>query len=196
MFAIVKKEIRSFFAGASAYLIGAVFLVLNGCVLFVLPTPYNLFDSGFAAMDGFFEWMPLVFLFLIPALCMRSFAEEKKAGTLESLLTRPVSEAAIVGGKWLAAGILLLLFLLPAFLYRYCMAELATPPGNIDRAAFWGAFIGVWLLGAVFISIGLFLSACTRNQMMAFILSAAACAVFYWGFDALSRLPLLGRIDL
>lgn len=196
MFAIVKKEIRSFFAGASAYLIGAVFLVLNGCVLFVLPTPYNLFDSGFAAMDGFFEWMPLVLLFLIPALCMRSFAEEKKAGTLESLLTRPVSEAAIVGGKWLAVGILLLQFLLPAFLYRYCMAELATPPGNIDRAAFWGAFIGVWLLGAVFISIGLFLSACTRNQMMAFILSAAACAVFYWGFDALSRLPLLGRIDL
>lgn len=196
MFAIVKKEIRSFFAGPSAYLIGAVFLVLNVCVLFILPTPYNLFDSGFAALDGFFEWMPLVFLFLIPALCMRSFSEERKTGTLESLLTRPVPEAAIVGGKWLAVFALLILFLLPAFLYRYCLSELATPPGNIDRAAFWGAWVGVLLLGAVFISIGLCLSACTRNQMMAFILSVAACAVFYWGFNALSRLPLFGRFDL
>lgn len=196
MFAIVKKEIRSFFAGPSAYLTGTVFLVLNACVLFILPTPYNLFDSGFAAMDGFFEWMPLVFLFLIPALCMRGFAEEKKTGTLETLLTRPVPEAAIVGGKWLSVFILLVLFLLPAFLYRYCLSELATPPGNIDRAAFWGAFVGVLLLGSVFISIGLCLSACTRSQMMAFILSAAACAVFYWGFDALARLPLFGRFDL
>lgn len=143
MFAIVKKEIRSFFAGPSAYLTGTVFLVLNACVLFILPTPYNLFDSGFAAMDGFFEWMPLVFLFLIPALCMRGFAEEKKTGTLETLLTRPVSEAAIVGGKWLAVFILLVLFLLPAFLYRYCLSELATPPGNIDRAAFWLSLIHI-----------------------------------------------------
>ncbi|MDE7148871.1 MAG: gliding motility-associated ABC transporter substrate-binding protein GldG [Bacteroidales bacterium] len=196
MFAIVKKEIRAFFAGPSAYLTGAVFLVLNVCVLFILPPPYNLFDSGFAAMDGFFEWMPFIFLFLIPALCMRGFAEEKKTGTLESLLTRPVPEAAIVGGKWLAVFILLLLFLLPAFLYRFCLSELASPPGNIDKAAFWGAFVGVLLLGAVFISISLCLSACTRNQMMAFILSAAACALFYRGFDALSRLPLFGRADL
>lgn len=196
MFALVKKEIRAFFAGPSAYLIGTVYLVLNACVLFILPTPYNLFDSGFATMDGFFEWMPLVFLFLLPALCMRSFAEEKKSGTLESLLTRPVSEAAIVGGKGLGILFILILFLLPSFLYLYCLSSLAMPAGNIDRAAFWGALVGVILLGTVFIAIGLFLSACTRNQMMAFILSVVVCATFYWGFDALSRLPLFGRIDL
>ena len=196
MFAIIKKEIRSFFAGVSAYLIGTVFIVLSTCVLFVLPTPYNLFDNGFAALDGFFEWMPLVFLFLIPALCMRSFAEEQKSGTLETLLTRPVSEAAIAGGKYLAAFALLLLFLLPAFLYRYCLSELAVPVGNIDKAAFWGALLGVVMLGGVFIAIGLCLSSCTRNQMMAFVLSVAACAVLYWGFDALSRLPFFGRRDM
>lgn len=196
MISLIKKEIRLFFCGPSAYLIGAIFFVVNACVLFILPNQYNLFDSGFASLSGFFEWMPLVFLFLIPALCMRSFSEEKKSGTLESLLTRPISDMAVVAGKWISIFIILLILLLPAFLYRYSISFLAAPVGNIDIAAFWGAFMGTILLGAASISVSIFMSACTRNQMIAFISSVVVCAAAFWGFEAVSRLPFFGRFDL
>ena len=188
MCSLLRKEIRLFFSGPLAYLILFVFFAVNALVLFVLPTEYNLFDSGYATLDAFFAWTPLVFLFLIPALCMRSFAEEKKSGTMELLLTRPLSDFQIVCAKYGAGFLLMTVSLLPVFIYLYTVSSLAAPVGNVDMGAFWGALMGLLLLGAAFIAVCVCMSSFTENQVVAFILSVAACTFLYRGFDLLGAM--------
>ena len=185
MISLLKKEIRLFFSGPLAYLALVVFFTANALMLFVLPTGFNIFDAGYASLDAFFAWMPLVFLFLIPAICMRSFAEEKKTGTMEVLLTRPLSDFSIVMAKYGACFLLMFLSLLPTFAYLHTVSALALPQGNIDYGAFWGAYVGLLLVGAAFTAVCLFMSALTDNQVVAFVLSVVACAVLYQGFELL-----------
>src|SRR4249920_2080548 len=157
MLAIFRKELTSFFSSLIGYISIAVFLILIGLVMWVFPN--NALDFGYANLDILFDNAPLVFMLLIPAVTMRLFSEEKKAGTIEIIATRPVTELQIILGKYFAALLLVIIALIPTLLYYYTISQLASPVGNLDVGAIRGSYIGLILLSAVFVSIGLFASA-------------------------------------
>ena len=168
-----------------------LFLVGNGLFLWVFRGGYNILDSGFADLGPFFELAPWIFLFLIPAITMKSFSEEYKQGTLELLLTRPITKWQLVLGKYL--GILALIFfaLLPTLLYVLTIHELGMPEGNLDSGAIIGSYIGLILLASCYSAIGIFASSTTQNQIVAFILGVFLCFFFYFAFEAMADLNLL-----
>ena len=187
MYSIFKKELHAFFSNATGYIVIGLFLLITGLLLWVVPGEYNVPDSGYANVDGLFYLAPWLFLFLCPAVTMRLFAEERQAGTWELLTTRPVSRARIVLGKYLAGWVLVCLALVPTVVYYgsvWCMAE---PVGNVDAGAFWGSFIGLLFLSAVYAAIGTFASSLSRNQVVAFIVALALCFFFYYGFEVTGR---------
>jgi ABC-2 type transport system permease protein len=186
MFAILKKEIRSFFSSAIGYLVLAVFLLINGLFLWLFKTEFNILDYGFADLSPFFLLAPWILLFLIPAVCMRSFSDEKKQGTLELLLTKPVSLLKIVLGKYLGAFTLIVLALIPTLLYVYTIHLLGNPIGNFDSGSVLGSYFGLLFLISSYTSIGVFASSVTDNQIVAFILAVAICLFFYFGFNGLA----------
>lgn len=188
MYFLLRKEIQGFFSSLTGYLVIVVFLAVTGLCLWVFPGVLNIPENGYASLDSLFYIAPWVFLFLVPAITMRSFAEETKSGTIELLLTKPVSEWSIALAKLLAAVALIVLALLPCIVYIISVWRLGNPPGNLDTGATYGALIGLLLLGSIYAAIGTFTSALTDNQVVAFIISAALCFVFYEGFDALSGL--------
>lgn len=185
MFSIFKKEIRSFFGSLIAYLVIAVFLLGISLFMWVFPNS-NVLDYGYADMDTLFSMSPYIFLFLIPAITMRSFAEERKTGTIELLFTRPLQVYEIVLGKYLACFCLVLFALLPTLLYYYSVYQLGNPVGNVDTAGMVGSYFGLVLLGAVFTAIGVCASAFTKDQIISFILAFFLCFVFYQGFSSLA----------
>ena len=168
-----------------------LFLVGNGLFLWVFRGGYNILDSGFADLGPFFELAPWIFLFLIPAITMKSFSEEYKQRTLELLLTRPITKWQLVLGKYL--GILALIFfaLLPTLLYVLTIHELGMPEGNLDSGAIIGSYIGLILLASCYSAIGIFASSTTQNQIVAFILGVFLCFFFYFVFEAMADLNLL-----
>ena len=185
MFAIFKKELRAYLSSLIAYMVIVVFLVGVGVFMWVFPD-YNLLDYGFADMETLFMLGPYIFLFLIPAITMRSFAEEKKAGTMEFLFTKPLTDWDIILGKYFASLSLVFLALLPTLFYYYAIYQLGNPIGNIDSQGTFASYIGLFLLAAVFTAIGIFASALTENQIVAFILAIFFCFVLYQGFSALA----------
>lgn len=195
MYTLLKKEIRSFLSSLIGYITITVFLLVIGLFLWVLQTDSNILDSGYANIDGLFIIAPWVFLFLIPAITMRSFADEKKAGTIELLLTRPLTDLQIIIAKYSAGFILVLFSLLPTLIYYYSVNKLGSPAGNIDTGGMWGSYIGLLFLGAAFVSIGIFASAITDNQVVSFILALFLCFFIYIGFDYLGSFALFGKID-
>jgi ABC-2 type transport system permease protein len=195
MFTLLKKEIRSFLSSLIGYITIVVFLLVMGLFLWVLQTDSNIIDNGYANIDGLFIIAPWVFLFLIPAITMRSFADEKKAGTIELLLTRPLTDLQIIVAKYLAGFILVLFSLLPTLVYYYSVHKLGNPVGNIDTGGMWGSYIGLLFLGGAFVSIGIFASAITDNQVVSFILALFLCFFIYTGFDFISSFSLFGKID-
>lgn len=194
MFSILRKEINSFLSSLIAYIVIAVFLVTIGLLMWVFPES-NVLDYGFADMQTLFSMAPWVFLFLIPAITMRTFAEEKKAGTIELLLTRPVTDLQIILGKYFASLLLALFALLPTLVYYYTIYELGQPKGNIDSAAVVGSYIGLIFLAGVFASIGVFASAITENQIVAFIIAVFLCFILYSGFDSIASINIWGRLS-
>lgn len=195
MIALWKKELLTFFSSLTGSLVIAVFLVLNGLFLWIIPGNLNILYGGYANLDGLFYLAPWLYLFLVPAITMRLFADEKKSGTIELLLTRPLTDWQVVGGKFLAGFSLVVLSLLPTFIYFYSVMQLAVPVGNVDTGAVWGSYIGLVLLAGAYVAIGLFTSAITENQIVAFVLGALVAFFFYSGFDALASVPVLDRID-
>ena len=194
MWSICKKELKQFFSNLTGYIAIILFLLVNGLFLFVLKDS-NIFDFGYASLDKFFELAPWVLLFLVPALTMRSFSEEFRGGTFETLVTRPLSRRQIVIGKYLSVLIILIIVILPTIIYVITIQSLSTQ-GSIDTGGIAGSYIGLFLLGAVFSAIGVCLSSLTQNAVVAFLLSAFACLVLYFGFSALSRLSFLsGGMD-
>lgn len=147
---------------------------------------FNVFDSGFANIDSLFIITPWVYMFLVPAITMRLFAEEKKSGTIELLLTRPLTELQVILAKYFAGLILVLFSILPTLLYYLCVYELSAPKGNVDNGAIWGSYIGLLFLGGGFIAIGLFASALTDNQVVAFVIALFLCFICYTGFESIS----------
>lgn len=186
MFAILKKEIQSFFTSPIGYLVIAIFLLTNGLFLWVFKSEFNVLDYGFADLSSFFFLAPWILLFLIPAVCMRSFSDEKKQGTLELLLTKPISHTNIVLGKYLGAFVLILIALLPTLLYVYTVHQLGNPIGNLDTGSTIGSYFGLLFLIAAYTSIGIFASIITDNQIVAFITAIAISFFFYYGFDAIA----------
>ena len=156
MFALFLKEIRSFLSSLIGYIVITVFLIVLGLFLWVFPTDFNILDYGYANVDGLFIIAPFVFLFLVPAVTMRSFSEEQKSGTLELLFTRPLSDMQIIFAKYLAGLALIVFSLIPTIIYFISVWYLGLPQGNIDAGGFWGSFIGLLFLGATFVSIGVF----------------------------------------
>jgi len=182
------KEIQSFFSSLTGYLVIAVFLAVTGLCLWVFPGMLNIPESGYASLESLFFIAPWVFLFLVPAITMRSFAEEIKTGTIELLLTKPISEWRLSLAKFLAAATLVLIALAPCVVYIISVWQLGNPPGNLDTGATYGAMIGLILLGATYAAIGTFASSLTDNQIIAFIVAALTSFVFFEGFDALAKL--------
>lgn len=196
MYALYKKELGSFFSSLIGYLTIFVFLLLNGLMLWVFRSDFNILDYGFADLSPFFLVSPFLFLFLIPAITMRMFAEEKRAGTMELLLTKPLPDATIIVAKFLAGLTLVFLALLPTIVYYITIYHIAVPVGNIDSGAVFGSYIGLLMLAAVFVSIGLFASAITKNQIVAFIVAIVLCFFCYLGFEILYQMDIFGNLNL
>lgn len=194
MLSICKKELHQFFSSLTGYIAIILFLLVNGFFLFVLKDS-NIFDFGYASLDKFFELAPWIFIFLVPALAMRSLAEEFKTGTFEILQTKPLSKWQIVTGKYFSILIVLLFVIVPTFIYIFTIKMLSAT-GNIDSGGITGSYIGLFLLAAVFAAISLCCSSFTNNAVVAFLVSAFVCLILYFGFNAISKLPLfLGKAD-
>ena len=187
MFAILKKEINSFFASPIGYLVIGVFLLLNSLFLWVFKGEFNILDYGFADLSAFFLLAPWILMFLIPAVTMRSFADEKKQGTLELLLTKPISHLNIVLGKYFGASILILISLTPTLLYVFTVYQLGNPVGNLDMGSTLGSYFGLLFLIAAYTAIGIFTSSLSDNQIVAFIIAVVLCLLFYIGFEGISE---------
>lgn len=185
MKAILLREIKSFFGSPVGYLVIAIFLLLNGLFLWVFEGDYNILNSGFADMSPFFTIAPWILIFLIPAVTMRSFSDEKKQGTLELLLTKPLSLWQIVNGKFLGAMLLIVIAIIPTLIYVYVISSLGMPEGNIDLGSTMGSYFGLMFLIAAYSAIGIFTSTLSENQIVAFILSVFLCFFFYFAFDGL-----------
>lgn len=194
MFSIAKKELHQFFSSLTGYITIVLFLLVNALYLFVLKDS-NIFDFGYATLVNFFELAPWVFIFLIPALAMRSFSDEFKSGTFETLQTRPLTQWQIVWGKYFSIIVVLLIALLPTLLYVFTINSLSSA-GGIDTGGITGSYIGLCLLAAVFAAISIWCSSLTSNSVIAFLVSAFACLILYFGFGAISKLPVFsGNAD-
>lgn len=195
MLSIFRKEINGFFSTLTGYVVIIVFLLINSLFMWVFPGEWNILDSGYAGLDTLFFISPWVFLFLVPAVTMRMIAEEKRLGTIELLYSKPVTERGIVYGKFIAAVSLVLLALIPGIIYYISVVHLGEIPGNIDKGGTLGAVIGLFFLGVVYASAGIFASSLTDNQVIAFIVSVLFCFFLFMGFDLVAYLPGLKNID-
>lgn len=186
---IIYKEFRAFFYSPTGYVVLAVFLLMTGLFTWVFPQT-SIPDGGFASLEALFGIAPYLFMFLVPAITMRTFAEEKRAGTLELLFTRPITDLGVITGKQLACWLLAVFALLPTWTYYFSVYQLGLPEGNIDTAAVVGSYVGLLLLSALFTSIGVLASSLTDSQMVAFLLSVALCYLLYDGFALIASVNL------
>ena len=186
MKSIVLREIKSFFGSPIGYLVIAIFLIINGLFLWVFGGEYNILNTGFADLTPFFTLAPWILIFLIPAVTMRSFSDEKKQGTLELLLTKPLSIWQIVNGKFLGALLLIVMAIIPTFIYVAVISSLGMPEGNLDMGSTIGSYFGLLFLIGAYSAIGIFTSTLSDNQIVAFIVAVFLCFFFYFGFEGLA----------
>jgi ABC-2 type transport system permease protein len=193
MKAILFKEFQSFFGSPIGYLVIAIFLLLSGLFLWVFEGDYNILNSGFSDMTPFFTIAPWIMLFLIPAVTMRSFSDEKKQGTMELLLTKPLSLWEIVNGKFLGSFLLLIIAIIPTLVYVKVIYDLGLPEGNIDFGSTLGSYFGLLFLMATYTAIGIFTSTLSDNQIVSFIVSVFLCFILYFGFQGISTYSFFGN---
>ena len=195
MKSIVLREIKSFFGSPIGYLVIAIFLLINGLFLWVFEGEYNILKTGFADLTPFFTLAPWILIFLIPAVTMRSFSDEKKQGTLELLLTKPLSIWQIVNGKFLGALLLIVMAIIPTFIYVWTIYGLGMPEGNIDMGSTIGSYFGLLFLISAYSAIGIFTSTLSENQIVAFIIAVFLCFFLYFGFEGLATvLPNISNL--
>ncbi|MCB9361450.1 MAG: gliding motility-associated ABC transporter permease subunit GldF [Flavobacteriales bacterium] len=195
MLTLINKEIRSFLGSLIGYIVIAVFLTTISLFLWIFPGETNILNAGYSTIAPLFYIAPWVFMFLIPAITMRLFAEESRTGTIELLLTKPLTDFQIVLAKYIAGFSLVLFSLLPTLVYFYSVYNLGAPIGNIDVGGTIGSYFGLLFLGSVFVAIGVFASAITNNQIISFIVAVFLCFFCFIGFESISSLQLLGPID-
>jgi ABC-2 type transport system permease protein len=196
MLVLLRKEISSFLSSLIGYIVIIIFLIINSLFLWVLPLEFNVLEFGYANLDGLFSLAPFIFLFLVPAITMRSFAEEKKTGTIEWLVTKPLSDTQIILAKYFASVLLVLFSLLPTLVYYYSVHQLGYPVGNLDSGGIWGSYIGLFFLASAFVAIGIFASSLSDNQILSLILAVFLSAFAYGGFQLIHNLSLFGDFDL
>lgn len=187
MWIICKKEWQQFFSSLTGYIALAVFLLINGLVLFVFPDT-SIFEFGYASLAGFFSFVPWILLLIVPTITMRSFSDEYRLGNFEILRTLPLTPGQLVWGKFWGAILIVFCAIFPTIIYAVSLQALSVT-GGIDLGATIGSYIGLLLLGAVFTAIGIFTSSYTNNTVVAFIAGAFVCFLLYNGFDAVSKLP-------
>ncbi len=195
MTAIFKKELWSFFANWSAWLIIAGFSIIGTLFLFFFENDANIFDIGTASLQSYFSLMPWLFMFLIPAITMRTLAEEEQSGTLQWLFSQPLTISQIVIGKFFAVATVGLLCLLPSLMYLFTISTLGMPAGNYDHGATLGSYFGLLILMTTFSSVGILASALTKNQITAYLLGVFICFILYFGIEQLASYKLLGGAD-
>jgi ABC-2 type transport system permease protein len=183
---MITKELHSYFSSPIGYLVIVLFLIFNGLFLFVFKTDFNIFNAGFADLNSFFYLSPWLFVLLIPALTMRSFSDEIQAGTIEILKTKPISDWQIVLSKFLSSLTLIFIMLLLSLSYVYTVYQLGNPIGNINFASTFGSYLGLLLIASSFISIGLFTSTLSNNQIIAFLLAVFVSFLLFYGFEFIS----------
>jgi len=196
MLSLLRKEIQAFLGSLIGYIVIIVFLTIIGLIMWVFPGDMNILNNEYASLGPLFNIAPWVFMFLIPAVTMRLFADENKSGTIELLLTKPLTDLQIIGAKYLAGFILVLFSLLPTLVYFLTIYQLGAPVGNLDVGGMWGSYLGLLFLASGFVAIGLFASSLTDNQVIAFIIAVFISFFVYIGFDFISSLDLFGSVDL
>lgn len=196
MLAILKKELNLFFATPIGYLVIAMFLLINGLFLWVFKSDFNILNAGFADLNNFFYITPWFFIFIIPAITMRTFSDEIRLGTIEIIKTKPVSGWDIILGKYLGSLLLILIALLPTLSYVYTINQLAATPESLDYGSVIGSYVGLLFLASAITAIGLFTSTLSNNQIVAFILGVLLSLFVFYGFEALSELDLFKDFDL
>lgn len=194
MKSILLREIKSFFGSVMGYLVIVVFLVLNGLFLWGLNTEFNILQSGFSDMSPFFKLSPWILLFLIPAVTMKSFSEELKQGTIELLLTKPLTVWQIVLGKFMGAFVLFCIAILPTVFYVLVLSEFSLAAMELDYGNIMGSYFGLLFLASAYTSIGVFSSVLSENQIVAFIIAVLLCLFFFVGLEELSK--VLGNSGL
>lgn len=195
MLALLRKEIRSFLSSLIGYIVMAVFLLLMGLFMWIFPGEWNTLNTGIASLDTLFVMAPWVFMFLIPAITMRSFAEERRTGTMELLLTRPLTDFQIVLAKYLGGLSLVAISLLPTLIYFFTVWFTGETTGNIDTGATWGSYIGLLFLGSAYVGIGIFASSLTSNQIVSFLIAVFLCFFMYTGFESIASFGSFGSLD-
>jgi ABC-2 type transport system permease protein len=195
MYAVFKRELFSFFNSQIAYITIGIFLVACTLLLWFFPDT-SILDYGYAELNGFFSLVPFLFMFLIPAITMRSFAEERREGTYVLLATKPLTDLQIILAKYFACVVLMLFALAPTLIYYYSIYQLGFPKGNIDTGAVIGSYLGLFLLGSTFTAIGIFTSSFTKNQVVAFAVAVFLCFFSFSGFDSLSKIFELETIGI
>lgn len=195
MFALLKKELVSFFASITGYVVIIFFLAFNSLLLWIIPGPFNILDVGYATLDSFFTLAPWIFLFLVPAITMKMFSEEKKTGTIDTIFAKPISDLSIVIAKFLTGIILVAFSLLPTLIYFLTILIISNPAGNVDIGAIVGSYIGLFFLAGIYVSIGIFASSLTDNQIIAFLLGAIISFVFFFAFDSITMVPVLKPVS-
>lgn len=193
MKAILKKELNSFFSTPIGYLVIAVFLSANGLFLWVFDGDFNILNAGFADLNSFFYLAPWIFIFLIPAITMRTFSDEYNSGTIELLKTKPISNWQIIFGKYFASLLLIIFALIPTLIYVYSISKLGNPTGNFDFGSMLGSYFGLLFLVGTYTAIGLFSSTLSNNQIVAFIIAICISFFLFYGFEAMSS--LFGKLD-
>jgi ABC-2 type transport system permease protein len=196
MYSLFKKELNTFLSSLTGYLIILVFLLANGLLMWGVSSEYNVFDTGYAQMDSLFILAPILFLIFIPAVTMRLFADEHKEGTIELLLTKPLSDLQIVLAKYFAGLILVLLSIAPTFIYYFSIYQLGETAGNLDSAGIFGSYLGLFFLASGFVAIGTFASALSQNQIVSFVIAILLSTFFYLGWDVLASGISNGKIEL
>jgi ABC-2 type transport system permease protein len=195
MLQLLKKEINSFFSSLIGYIVIIVFLLITGMFLWVFPGEFNIIDNGYATLDPLFILAPWVFLFLVPAITMRLFADEKKSGTIELLFTKPFTDFQIIIAKYLSGLLLVLFSLIPSFIYFISVYLLGSETGNLDIGGTWGSYIGLFFLASIYVAIGLFASSLTENQIISFLIGVILSFFFYIGFEFISTLSFFESIS-
>jgi ABC-2 type transport system permease protein len=195
MLAIFRKEISGFFSSLTGYIVITVYLLVNSLFMWIFPGEWNIFDNGYAGLDTLFFLSPWIFLFLVPAVTMRMFAEERRLGTIELIFSRPITERGIIWGKYFASVVLVLLALLPGIIYYISIFMLGEIPGNLDKGGTMGAYTGLFFLTSIYAAAGIFASSCTDNQVIAFIIAVLLCFLLFMGFDSVAYLPGLKNLD-
>lgn len=194
MWTLFKKEISGFFSSLTGYVVIVVFLLLNSLFTWIIPGQFNVIENGYATLDSLFAIAPWVFLFLVPSITMRMISEEKRTGTLDLLYTRPVTELQIILAKFFASWALILFSLIPTLVYFWSVSRMGNPPGNLDIGGTWGSYIGLLFLGGIYAAIGVFASALTGNQIVAFIVAVFSSFLMYLGFKFLSGMAGSGQV--